>query len=263
MDGLYSSLSGAMNLETRLRVVAHDLANINTPGHKRTRMTEASEYPVVLSDLIHRSDPREFDTAAPEAASEGDLIYNRPLSSAVDFSQGALRLTGAATDFALDGPGFFAVEVDGVERYTRAGAFELDARGQLSMRVDGRFVPVLGDTGPVTVTSAQFTVGSDGTVHGADGAVVGRLRTVQADQPQRLERIGSTLFADAAGQAGVRPSLQGETLIRQGALEQSNGDPVSSLVEMIEIQRAYQAVSKAMTTADEATGRRITTSLNA
>lgn len=258
MDGLYTSLSGAMTLEQRLQAVTHDLANLNTPGHKRTRLVAAADYPTILAGLIHQSDPRGLDTEAPSAVPLGDQIYTRIAEAQIDFSQGGLRATGLATDLALDGPGFFVVDVDGRELFTRAGNFELNALGQIVLRAGDRWAPVLSEAGvPITAASADFDVLSDGTVQDRAGNVLGTLRVVDFADPQRLERVGFTLFADPSGQAGLRQVPAGERRVRQGMLELSNADPVQSLVAMIEIERTYQAVAKAMSTLDEATGRRI------
>jgi flagellar basal-body rod protein FlgF len=257
MDGLYTGLSGAMVLEQRLDIVAHDLANLNTPGHKRTQLVADSEYPVILASLIHMSDPVEFSTTDPSGVPYGDQILASVAETRIDFSQGMLRQTGSPTDLAIDGPGFFVVNVDGEQMYSRAGAFELDADGQLVARVGDRLIPVQGDGGPIVPGSMDFSVSRDGSVLDAQGNPLGTMRLVDFADPQRLERAGFTLFRDASGEAGLREVPPAERTIRQGMIEMSNADPVSSLVAMIEIQRAHQAVSKAMQTADETTSRRI------
>jgi flagellar basal body rod protein FlgG len=246
MEGIYHSLSGAITLEQRLQIVANDLANLNTTGHKRTRIASGSTYP----------NPGEVaDTS--ETVPFGDQIFSQIITQQIDFSQGQLRMTGNPTDAALEGSGFFSVEVDGETFYTRAGQLELDGTGRLVTRVEDRWAPVLGSSGqPLTVGSSEIRISESGEIETADGAAVGTLGVVDFANPQRLVRMGSTLYTNPADAAGVIDERPAATRVRQGALEMSNADPISCLVEMIEIQRAHQAVANAMTTADEASSRR-------
>jgi flagellar basal-body rod protein FlgF len=256
MGSLYTGLSGAMVLEQRLQAISNDLANLNTPAHKRQRLAVASDFPAFNPFIIQASDPDGLEIAPP-AASQGDMIMAHIDRAEIDFSQGALRTTGQTTDLALEGPGFFVVQVDGEEMYTRAGAFELDTAGALVARVNGETAPVLGESGPINIGTLRFEVFTDGTVQTSDGAVLGTVRVVDFDDPQQLERAGNSLYRNADGTAGLTEVATNERAVKQGALELSNADPIRSLVAMIEVQRAYEAVAKAMSTIDETTGRRI------
>jgi len=257
MEGLFTGLSGAMNLERRLQIATHDLANLNTPGHKRTRLAEQSEFPRVDEGLIHRSDPRGLDTARPEIAGAGVQIFNQEPSALIDFSQGQLRVTGHPLNLALEGEGFFVVEVEGAEMYTRNGAFELDANGVLSMRVGAERWPVLGEGGPLTLDDSDVRITQDGTVTSQEGTELGRIRVATFSEPQRLERIGFSLWNDPGGSAQIAGANPTDVTVHQHSLEMSNTNPVLGLVEMIEIQRANQAIAKVMSSIEEAVGRRI------
>jgi flagellar basal-body rod protein FlgG len=257
MEGLYISLSGALVEEQRLQIIANDLANLNTPGHKRQRLSIVSEYPLIQAATIQSSDPDGLATEPVSTAPMGDQIFARVDRSEIDFSQGALRTTGLSTDLALEGSGFFVVDVNGEDHITRAGAFTLDTTGTLVMRVGDEMAPVLGDAGPIVVDSPDFQVFADGSVQSRDGSTIATLRVVDFDDPQLLARRGNSLFSDTEGQAGIFDVPPAERTVRQGSLELSNADAVPSLVAMIEIQRAFQAMTKAMATIDEAFSRRL------
>ncbi|MBN1477954.1 flagellar basal-body rod protein FlgF [Candidatus Sumerlaeota bacterium] len=246
MDGIYHSLSGAITLEQRLQIVANDLANLNTAGHKRTRIAAGSTYPNG-GEVAATSETEQF----------GDEIFSQVVTQQIDFSQGQLRMTGSPTDIALEGSGFLTVDVDGETFYTRAGQFELDAAGRLVTRVEERWAPVLGSGGqPLTVGSQEIRISESGEITAEDGSVAGTLGVVDFANPQLLVRAGSALYRNPTDAAGLIDGRSDATRVRQGALEMSNADPISCLVEMIEIQRAHQAIAKAMMTVDEATSRR-------
>jgi flagellar basal-body rod protein FlgF len=246
MDGIYHSLSGAITLEQRLQIVANDLANLNTAGHKRTRIATGSTLPNA-GEAAATSETEQF----------GDEIFSQVVTQQIDFSQGQLRMTGSPTDIALEGSGFLSVDVDGEIFYTRAGQFELDQTGRLVTRVEDGWGQVLGSSGqPLTVGSHEIRISESGEITGEDGAIVGTLGVVDFREPQLLVRMGSTLYSNPEDTAGLSDGRPEATRVRQGALEMSNADPISCLVEMIEIQRTHQAIAKAMSTVDEATSRR-------
>ena len=124
------------------------------------------------------------------------LSYVIDTGTPLDLSAGAIEQTGNPLDVAIKGDGFFAVQTPAGERYTRNGAFEINAQGQL-VTSDGH--PVLGESGPIT-----FGPEEGGVEHRADGAVStsqgerGRIRLVRFDNPQALDNEGANLFASPA-----------------------------------------------------------------
>jgi flagellar basal-body rod protein FlgF len=199
--------------QRRQEVVSNNLANASTPGFKAER---------VFARLLQG--------AESPVATQG-----------TDFSEGSIADTGRPLDLALNGDGFLVVQTDGGERYVRGGSFRLDESGAL-VTEDGH--PVLGDGGALVLPPGQVSVQGDGTVQ-VDGAAVGRLRV---ERPRGTPtREGTSLWrTDGPGE-----QLPPERVdIRQGHLEESNVDPVSALVEMIEIQRAYGAIQRSIQASD-------------
>jgi len=202
--------------EARQAALANNLANVSTPGFKAER---------VFARLL---DER---TAIVEGAT--------------DFSAGTLNATGRPLDVALIGDGFLVVETPQGRRWTRVGALSLDDTGAL---VDGAGHRVLGTSGPLVLPPGRVEVGLDGSVK-VNGDRVGSLLVERSTDSAPLLREGSNLWLPSAGKEAA-PT--GEVQVRQGQLEESNVDPVTALVEMIEIQRAYSAVQRSMRTADGA-----------
>ena len=202
--------------ETRQEVVANNLANASTPGFKGDR---------VFARLL-------AETGGVEPESRTDL---RP---------GALTATGRPLDLALDGEGFMVVQTQAGERLVRGGAFQLDVSRTV---VDPDGNPLLGDSGPIVLPEGgEFEFSPRGEVR-VDGSVVARLRMVRLEEGSTLSREGSLQFR-VDGETS--PLEEGDVRVRQGHLEESNVGTVESMVEMIEIQRAYSALQRSVLVLD-------------
>lgn len=212
-------------LERRFEVVADNLANVETPGHKR---------------LIAVPDGSSAETDDAEAGASLGAQLTR------DFTQGDLVESGDPTDLALSGEGFFAIAVDSQVRFVRSVRLLQSPDGTL---VDGKGMPLLGESGPVKVPAeaALVSVQPDGTVV-ADREPIGRLRVVTFVDPTQLQSEGGGRFVAPGGIELV--AAQG-TLVQQGYRERSNTDPVRELVEMIVVQRQYEAAQRALATESE------------
>jgi len=229
-NSLLIGLSRQTALRNQLNVVANNLANMNTTGFKSQRL-HFEEYLMPVAEAT--------------AFQRGDRTYSYVLDYAAssDFGAGAISLTQNAFDVAIEGEGFFVIGGPEGERFTRSGAFHLDATGQM-VTADGR--PVLGEGGPFVFTAedGDVTIAEDGTVSTELG-VKGRLRVVTFEDPQALDRIGDNLFAGEAPQAAER------IRVLQGAVEKSNVSGVVEMTRMIEITRNYTTVSKMLSDGDD------------
>jgi len=209
-------------LERRFEAVSANLANAETSGHKR---------------LIARSEL--FSQALTDAKSAEKPAASPSLTR--DFSQGDLIDTGDPADLSLKGPGFFAVEVNGQVLFARALNVHADSDGTL---VDNRGGRVMGEGGPLRASSrvATLEVENDGTVK-SDGADIGRLRLVNFVDPQQLDDMpgGYWHAADNVEVTGA----QG-TEVGQRQREGSNVNALDELVQLITIQRQYEAAQRAM-----------------
>jgi flagellar basal body rod protein FlgG len=210
IDAVSRALS---NDVTTLDVISQNVANMRTPGYR-------SEQPF---------------SARTGAASHG-------ADPGVDLSDGAVQATGHAEDIALQGAGFFAVDLNGTQALERNGALHLDSDRQL-VDVAGR--PVIGQDGPIVVDGPAFKVDSDGTVS-VDGKAIDQLTLVGIGDPRQVRELGHGLYAYDGEPVDWKGS------VRQGALEQSNVDASGEMVQLLEVTRHAQAVRHAIQAYDEA-----------
>ncbi|MCJ8156332.1 flagellar basal-body rod protein FlgG [Sphingomonas sp. LaA6.9] len=248
---LHVARTGLDAQNNRMRVIANNLANVNTTGFKRDRASfETLTYQILT---------------APGAPSSGDNRYATGLSlgtgvqmtgtSRID-TQGSLQTTGNSYDLAIEGGGYFQIEMpDGRTAYTRAGDFTLSPEGQI---VTGDGMPLVPQI-QVPEGAESVTIGQDGTVSvkvagETESTELGRIETARFVNPMGLQSIGNNLLietqASGAPQVG-QPGLDGRGSLRQGSLEGSNVNIVEELVDMIETQRAYEINSKMISATDE------------
>ena len=162
-----------------------------------------------------------------------------------DLGQGTVEQTGNPLDVAVQGNGFFVVQTPRGERYTRNGALQLNANGEL---VTASGYPVLGDSGPIRFqpTDRNIMIAQDGTVSVQEGSqsqassLRGRLRVVNFNRPQQLQKDGDGSFSAAANNA-AQPDTQSRIL--QGSIEKSNVRSVVEMTRMIEVTRSYSQVA--------------------
>jgi flagellar basal body rod protein FlgG len=213
--GPLDRIGGALRYwERRQQAMSHNLANASTDGYRAQRVFGR------LND-------------------QGVLQAQRE----TDFTSGPVSVTGRNTDVALEGEGFFVVETERGERFTRAGALQVDRGGAL---VDAFGNRILGDNGPLVVPEGTLRIGADGVVS-VEGESVGRLRIERPADDARVVREGGVYFALDGNADAV---TDGQVTVRAGHLEDANLNPVSSMVEMMEIRRAYTALQRSTQVVD-------------
>lgn len=222
-------LSAQQVLRQRMDMTANNLANMTTTGFKAERlvMRELSEKPATTTE------------------NTGDVAFVDGWMLQRDFSAGPLIRTGNPLDVAIEGEGFFVVQTEQGEAYTRDGGFALDGQGQLITR-SGHVV--VGEGGPIVIDpeAGQISVRADGTIT-QNEIEAGKIRLVAFDTPEALEKVGSNLWlaSDEAPRAVEFPKVSG------GFLEQSNVNAVAELTQMISISQSYQSVARLISQSDE------------
>ncbi|MBI3803025.1 MAG: flagellar basal-body rod protein FlgF [Nitrospirae bacterium] len=238
MDSVYPVLSGALAQEKRLEVITNNLANINTAGFKKDQ------------PLFEGMGLPPGPNGGPGGGMTPSPTFEMLQRISTDFSPGSIRTTGEPLDLAVDGEGFFAVQTPRGIRYTRGGSFTIDAQGQLTTH-DG--FPLLGSGGPITVPPGVVQVDTEGRISvkgtevGAQSTDIDTLPLYRFSDRSQLKKVGQTLFETPGGNA--TPFSEGR--ISQGALEESNVNPVEEMVSMITVMRLYESAQKAIQTADE------------
>ena len=248
---LWIAKTGMEAQQTALDAISHNLANTATNGYKRGH--------AVFEDLIYQNLRQTGANNAEQAALPTGLQVGlgvRPVAMARNFSQGNLQQTGSSLDMAVRGNGFFQIQLpDGSTGYTRDGAFQLNAQGQLV--TNGGYLVQPGISIPAQ--SQSITLGSDGTVSvtlpgQTAPQPVGQIQLAGFINPAGLDPKGENLYAESASSgapAAGAPGSNGLGHLTQGAVETSNVNVVEELVTMIQTQRAYEINSKAVKTSDE------------
>lgn len=239
----------AQNL--RMRVIANNLANVNTTGFKRDR---ASFETLAYQSIVAPGAPSSAENKYATGLSVGTGVAMN--GTARIETQGSLTTTGNALDMAIEGGGYFQVTMpDGRTGYTRDGNFNLSPEGTI-VTSDG--MPLQPQI-QVPEGAESITIGGDGTVSAkladqTDVTELGKIETARFINPAGLESLGNNLLAEtpASGAPQVgQPGLDGRGSIRSGSLESSNVNVVEELVDMIETQRAYEVNSKMISATDQ------------
>lgn len=234
--------AAAMNAQAQAQdMIAGNIAASSIPGFKKQDLSFSAVEAGLLSGNIAQAD----------GANKAVLPKSTMLTN---FQQGDLKNTGLSTDFALEGKGFFEVQMpSGTLAYTRDGEFQINAQGQLTTK---QGYAVLGDNGPIQLdrnSSAAITVSSEGEVT-QGGNNVGKMRVVDFKQPEALTPIGTGLYTARDPHAG-----QGESsaTVRQGFLEGANTSPTNEMMSLISAMRSFEANQRIIQTQDERMGRLI------
>lgn len=250
MRALNTAATGMIGQQTNLDVIANNLANVNTTGFKEQR----AEFQDLMYQTIRTSGaPTGTESSNPEPSQVG--LGTRVVATATTFGQGSFLTTGAATNMAVMGEGFFQVVKDGTTYYTRDGSFKPDASGRVVTN-DGYPLEPAITIQPGTVSVALSPNGVlTGVLPGTtDATELGRIQLANFANPAGLTRVGQNLFA-AGGASGDpvvgEPGQNGTGSVMQYVVEGSNVQIVEEMVRMITAQRAYEINSKAIQAADE------------
>jgi flagellar basal-body rod protein FlgG len=247
---LYTAASGMNAQQANIDNVAHNLANVNTTGFKKSRV----EFEDLVYQQLKAAGSPGSESEAPVGLETG--LGSRAVATARNFSTGNLRATQAPLDLAIEGQGFFQVTLPGGETgYTRAGALHLNGQGQIVTAEGYQVEPAL----TVPANAISIAISRDGVVSASlpgqqAPQQVGTIEIAQFQNPAGLTPRGGNLFTatTASGDptTGV-PGTDGLGTVLQGFLEDSNVSVVEEMVNMILGQRAYEANSKVIRAADE------------
>jgi flagellar basal-body rod protein FlgG len=259
INALHSAASGLTALNTALDVTANNLANVNTPGFKTSRVN--------FQDLLYieKAQPGVTNTNGDQRPMGLYVGLGVKVSGTqLDFTQGAPQQTGRQLDAMIDGNGFFQVAVEdnkGVngKAYTRTGNFSLNSNGELVLANDQgrRIQPVI--TIPATALQNSVAISSDGHVtymepNATSPTEAGQLELATFVNPAGLKQVGENLYGEtvASGPPNTgAPAADDRGSIVQSVLESSNVDPTKELIDLIKTQRAFEMNSQSIRTADQ------------
>lgn len=270
LRGIYTGASGMQAQQHRLDALANNLANVDVTGYKKDTSVHKA-FPEMLirrfnDDGVHRFPFGSVDVAPIVGKIGTGVEYNESFTV---FTQGSLKQTENPFDMALDNKGFFSISTNNGERYTRNGSFILGREGYLLTKEGYQ---VLGEKGPIQIKANNFTIDEEGNVwQNLDFAddpqrlvsmeentwdrteLVDKLKIVgfEGQGDRFIKKQGSSFWVDTR-ESGPAVTLEGtgRPKVVQGFLESSNVNPVREMVDMIEVNRAYEANQKVITTHD-------------
>ncbi|PHM58985.1 flagellar basal-body rod protein FlgG [Xenorhabdus sp. KK7.4] len=248
---LWVAKTGLDAQQTNMDVIANNLANVSTNGFKRQR--------AVFEDLLYQTERQpgamsSEQTNLPSGLQIGTGV--RPVATERLHSQGNLAQTNNSKDVAVKGQGFFQIQMpDGTTGYTRDGSFQVDQNGQLVTAGGFQVMPAI----IIPDNATKISIARDGivsvNVQGQNAPQqVGQLTLTTFINESGLESIGENLYLET-NSSGVpvenAPGINGAGLLYQGYVETSNVNVAEELVNMIQVQRAYEINSKAVSTSDQ------------
>lgn len=250
ISSLWIAKTGLDAQQTNMDVIANNLANVSTNGFKRQR--------AVFEDLLYQTirQPGHSLRTNHLTIRITNRYGVRPVATERLHSQGNLSQTNNSKDVAIKGQGFFQVMLpDGSSAYTRDGSFQVDQNGQLVTAGGFQVQPAI----TIPANALSITIGRDGVVsvtqQGQAAPVqVGQLNLTTFMNDTGLESIGENLYTETQSSGAPNestPGLNGAGLLYQGYVETSNVNVAEELVNMIQVQRAYEINSKAVSTTDQ------------
>ena len=272
--GLYIGASGMIAQMGRINILSNNLANVNTPSFKRdTAILKA--FPEMLirrinDDGVRVIPPGSYDLM-PVIGKMGTGVEVNEVYTM--HTQGAFKQTQNDFDMALEGKGFFCLETEDGERYSRNGSFLIDRDGFLVTK-DG--YKVLGENGPIQIKKNNFMVDEDGNVfenleYSDDQmrlvsmeenewnrtVLIDRLKIVDFPKLRYIKKIGESLYRETKYSEKAYIIENERPKVRQGFIESSNVNPVVEMVSLIEVHRNYEANQKMIQANDAALSKAV------
>lgn len=223
--GYYAACSALVARMQALDSIANNLANASTVGYR-------AEHHVFGSVLA--SQASESDSPLNEAINDFGVMGGTTL----DQSQGSLQKTGNELDLGIEGKGYFEVQTSSGLAYTRNGSLHVSASGQL---VTASGDQVMGDKGAIKIMPGPISISADGTIS-VKGAVTGKLKVVEFPVGTQLSSMGNTYYSAPANSAREAT----DSSVRQGVLENSNVNTITSMVELVTAQRTAEMMQRAL-----------------
>jgi flagellar basal-body rod protein FlgF len=237
ISGIYQSAAGMLSQMENHQVIAENLASSSVAGHRRS-ITSFESFLKPMMDVNQSGTPGQGAASIP---------FTRPM---IDFSQGQIQPDGVPTHVAISGTGFFAVELpDGRgTAYTRNGSFHLNPQGELVTMDGWRVMGAGGATLIVPKPAEPILIGDGGDISQGEGTI-GKFQVSEFEDPSsQLDWIGGTYFISKGG--APTESTTATSLVKQGAVETSNVNPVHEMVSLIQATRTYEANSMMLKTQD-------------
>lgn len=248
---LYTSAVGMMTQMNNMQVITNNIANVDTTGYK----SDTSVVQSFSEELFKRlDDPTESLVSQLDSSIGGMSLGNFVTEISTNFTNGAFKETGGTYDLALEGSGFFCLEVtdnygNTSEKYTRDGSFTANANGELVTK-EGNYV--LGQNGVITIPNGNVTISENGYIY-SNGEFVDVIKMVDFENKETLRKTADNIYETIA-ESVEEPAT---CTILQRHLEASNVNIVTEMVKMISVSRIYEMGSKLVETQDSILGKAV------
>lgn len=248
IDALYISASGLRSEQKQIDVISNNVANMQTPGFKRTRVN--------FADVAGTALPSAVAADAPERAAEPVPGGTRISSTIADFDTGELKPSGNPLDLAINGAGLFELELDnGTVAYTRDGQFRLDGEGTLRTMQGAR----LANAPQIPLEATDVLVSSAGEISvlmpgETERTVLGAVELAVFGAADALQSVGDNRYiaTQAAGSPTyTAPGESGSGKLQQGFVEMANVQMIEEMSSLVMAQRAYQLNARVLQAADQ------------
>jgi flagellar basal-body rod protein FlgF len=242
--GVYKGAAALGAYEKWQEIISQNLAAGSVPGYKRNEMS----FEAVSTD--------DNKPGAPAKLGDSNSGVMPKATSKINFAQGDLQHTGADYDFAIQGSGFFQIKsAKGDMGYTRDGQFQIGPDLTLKTKQGST---VMGEGGPITFKpgGGPISINAEGMIFQKDQPVA-KLSVYDFKDPQKLQRVGEGLLAPPEG--GEQPQAVQKPSVASGFIEGSNVSPMTEMVNLITVSRAYEASQKVIQTNDDNTDKAIQT----
>lgn len=243
-QGFYNLGSEMLSQTRNLNVISNNMANVSTAGFKKDQFQAVSFREELMARYAGSSD------TSPAALGSMPMLRTAQ-ETVTDYTQGAFRNTDSPLDFALLQPGFFCIQTEEGTVYTRNGSFSLDEEGYLTLPTIGR---VLGEDGPIRVTTDDIAADGRGNIYSADGQeVFGKLQVVDfEDYDADLAKTTGGVFLSAQEGNPIQAD------IRWRAVEGSNVNPLDEMTAMMAGQRSLQSAAQILKLYDQLMDKTVT-----
>ncbi len=236
--GFYTAASGILTQQRVLDVLTNNMANLRTPGYRAGRVVTNT----FDQELLTRIEGRNSGYIGQGS------IMRRVDEVLTKFDPSTLQQTERPYDMALNGVGYFNIQTeDGQQYLTRYGSFDIDEQNQLVLPGQGL---VMGENGPIVLTTSDFTVDSDGSIYDARGQLVDKLLLTVPPENTLIERAENGLFYTEDMAANVVVDAADIEVV-QSWLETNNVDINQEYSLVMEAQRAFQSCSTALQIIDK------------
>jgi len=238
--GLYTAGTAMLSNMKKMDVITNNMANVNTTGFKEDSLVTRSFDEILIERLNDPSVVFTSNEVGPLGTGvHVDMVYTK-------YEQGSLNQTDVSTDFSINGDGFFVVNTEDGERYTREGAFKINS-DRILVNSDG--YPVMGENGEIYLNSSDFEVKSGGEIF-INGEYIDKIRVLNFNS-EDMRKDGNNLYYS------LSQGFQSNASVMQGYLEGSNVDLARGMVDMIEVYRNYESNQRVIKMIDETIGKAV------